>query len=57
MFVRKKKYKSGSLSVQVIQKFRRSYKVVKTIGCGTMQHKIERLQQLAREEIECLSGN
>jgi len=31
--------------------------VVKTIGCATMQHEIEKLEQLAREEIERLSGN
>lgn len=34
-----------------------SYKVVKTIGCATTRHEIERLEQLAREEIERLSGN
>ena len=31
--------------------------MVKTIGCATMQHEIEKLEQLAREEIERLSGN
>ncbi|KUK60202.1 MAG: Transposase IS4 family protein [Bacteroidetes bacterium 38_7] len=57
MFIRKVKNRSGILSVQVIQKFRPSYDVVKTIGCATTQHKIERLEQLDREEIERLSGN
>jgi len=56
MFVRKKKNASGSQSVQVIQKFRGKYKVVKTIGCATARHEIERLEQLGREEIEHLSG-
>lgn len=37
--------------------FRRSYNVVKTIGCATTQHEIERLEQLTRKEIERLSGN
>ncbi len=57
MFVRKKQNVSGSQSVQVIQKFRGKYKVVKTIGCATTQHEIERLEQLAREEMNRLSGN
>ena len=57
MFIRKVKYRSGSQSVQVIQKFRDNYKVVKTIGCATTQHLIEKLEQLTREEVEHLSGN
>ena len=57
MFIRKVKNRSGRLSLQVIQMFRRSYNVAKTIGCATTQHEIERLEQLAREEIERLSGN
>ncbi|MGB4666041.1 MAG: transposase, partial [Bacteroidales bacterium] len=57
MFIRKVKNRSGSQSVQVIQKIRGRYKVVKTIGCATMQHEIEKLEQLGREEIERLSGN
>lgn len=57
MFVRKKRNASGSQSVQVIQKVRGNYKVVKTIGCATTQHEIERLEQLAGEEMERLSGD
>ena len=57
MFIRKVKNRSGSQSVQVIQKVRGNYKVVKTIGCATTQHEIEKLEQLAREEMERLSGN
>ncbi len=57
MFIRKVKNRSGSQSVQVIQKFRGKNKVVKTIGCATTQHEIERLEQLAREEMNRLSGN
>ena len=57
MFIRKVKNRSGSQSVQVIQKFRGKYKVVKTIGCATTQHEIERLEQLAGEEMNRLSGN
>ena len=57
MFIRKVRNRSGRLSVQVILMFRRSYNVVKTIGCATTQHEIERLEQLTRKEIERLSGN
>jgi len=57
MFIRKKQNTSGSYSVQVIQKFRGKYKVVKTIGCATTQHEIKRLEQLAREEMNRLSGD
>ena len=55
MFVRKLKNRTGSLSVQVIQKVRGKYKVVKTIGCATTQRKIEELVNLAKQEIEKLS--
>ncbi|HQQ02918.1 MAG TPA: hypothetical protein PLH30_08045 [Bacteroidales bacterium] len=40
----------------MIQKVRGEYIVVKTIGCATAQHEIERLEQLARKEIARLSG-
>lgn len=56
MFVRKLKNRSGSTSVQVIQKVRSKYKVVKTIGCATTQRKIENLYNLAKQEIEKLSS-
>ena len=55
MFVRKKRNASGSLSVQVIQKVRGKYKVVKTIGCATTRHKVEELVNLAQQEIKKLS--
>lgn len=56
MFVRKKPNSSGSLSVQVIQKVRGRYKVVKTVGCATTQRKVEYLTNLAKQEIEKLSS-
>jgi transposase len=55
MFVRKLKNRSGSLSVQVIQKVRGKYKVIKTVGCATTQRKTEELVNLAKQEIEKLS--
>lgn len=55
MFVRRKHNRSGSLSIQVIQKVRGRYKVVKTVGCATTQREIEALSNLAKQEIEKLS--
>lgn len=56
MFVRKLKNRSGSLSVQVIQKVRGRYKVVKTTGCATTQHEVEYLCNLAKQEIDKLES-
>ena len=56
MFIRKKKNRSGSISIQVISKSKGYYKVVKTIGCATMLHDIERLEQEARLEIQTLEN-
>lgn len=55
MFVRKLKNRSGSLSIQVIQKVRGKYKVVKTVGCATTWREIEHLSNLAKQEIDKLS--
>jgi len=56
MFIRKLKNRSGSQSVQVIQKINGRYKVVKTFGSATAQQKIEKLVNLAKQEIERLCG-
>jgi transposase len=56
MFIRKLKNRSGSLSVQVIQKTNGKYKVLKTVGSATTQHEIENLVNLARQEIDRLSA-
>ena len=55
MFVRRKCNRSGSHSIQVIQKVRGRYKVVKTVGCANTQHEIESLSNLAKQEIDKLS--
>lgn len=55
MYVRKKKNKSGSVSVQVIQKYNGKNKVVKSIGSAITQQDIEKLVNLAKQEIEKLS--
>ena len=56
MFIRKKKNRSGSTSIQVISKNKGRYKVVKTIGCATMLHEIEKLELIGKQEIEKMSG-
>ena len=52
MFIRKKKNRFGSTSIQIVSKDRRRYKVVKTIGCATMLHEIEKLELIGKQEIE-----
>jgi len=56
MFVRKLKNRSGSQSIQVIQKVKGRYKVLKTIGSATIQQKIDRLVNLAKQEIDRLTA-
>jgi transposase len=57
MFIRRKPNTSGSQSVQIIQKINGKYKVVKTIGSATTWQEIEKLEHLAKQEIEHLTGN
>lgn len=56
MFLRKKKNRSGSTSVQVISKAHGKYKVVKTIGSGRTDQQIQKLWYLGKQEIERLSA-
>lgn len=56
MFIRKLKNRSGSQSIQVIQKINGKYKVLRTLGSATAQHEIENLVNLARQEIDKLSA-
>lgn len=56
MFVRKKKNKSGSTSIQIIKKINRSNKVLKTIGSSSNPQEIERLYQEALYEMPRLHG-
>ncbi|MGI6291229.1 MAG: hypothetical protein ACOXZH_02215 [Bacteroidales bacterium] len=48
MFIRKKKNKFGNTSIQIVSKDRGRYKVVKTIGCATMWHEIEKLELIGK---------
>lgn len=52
MYVRTKNNRSGSTSVQVIQKINGKYKVHKAIGCATTQQDIQKLINLGKQEIE-----
>ena len=55
MFLREKRNKSGSVSVQIIQKQRGKYKVLQTIGSGRTDQELTKLNFLGKQEIECLS--
>lgn len=55
MFLREKKNKSGSVSVQIIQKLRGEYKVIQTIGKGRTEQELTKLNYLGKQEIERLS--
>lgn len=55
MFLREKRNKSGSVSVQIIQKLRGKYKVLQTIGNGRTEQELTKLNFLGKQEIERLS--
>ena len=56
MFLRKKKNKSGSISVQIISKERGKYKVVKTIGSSRNEQDVQKLVFIAKQEVERLNA-
>ena len=56
MFIRKKKNKSGSYSVQIISKARGKYKVLKTMGSGKTEQEVLKLVLLAQEELDRLKA-
>lgn len=56
MFIRKKKNKSGSHSVQIISKARGKYKVITTIGSGKTEQELQKLVFLAQEELDRLKA-
>ena len=57
MFVRKKKNRSGSISVQIISKKNGRYKVVETIGCSKDEREIEKLIELGKTRIKEIEPN
>ena len=56
MFIREVKNRSGSISIQIISKERGSYRVIKTIGCGTKRHEIDSLKLVACQELNRLKA-
>lgn len=56
MFIRKKKNKSGAVSVQIIDKSSGVYKVLKTIGSSSIESEIDVLYVQAKQWIEKTSG-
>lgn len=55
MFIRELKNRSGNVSVQIISKARGRYKVIKSMGSATTRQEIDRLIQMAKQEIDRLS--
>ena len=56
MFVRKKKNKSGVISVQIIDKSHSKYKVLKTIGSSSDILEVEQLYQEGNNWIKSFTG-
>lgn len=56
MFVRKKKNKSGLISIQIISKSTGKYKVIKTVGSSADEEEISRLYHRALDDIPILLG-
>ncbi|MDT8413010.1 MAG: hypothetical protein RQ875_11135 [Vicingaceae bacterium] len=57
MFVRKKRNKSGSISVQIVSKTHDKYKVIKSFGSSADPIIIFRLELNAKQEIQRLESN
>ncbi|MBS9782199.1 MAG: IS1634 family transposase [Arcobacter sp.] len=57
MFVRKKRNNSGSISIQIISKKNKKYKLVETIGCSKNQSEIEELIKIANDRLLELEPN
>lgn len=55
--VRKKKNRSGSVSIQIIDRKNRGYKVVETIGCAKDRDKIDTPYSKALDRIDELENN
>ncbi len=57
MFIRKKKNKSGSISIQIISKNNGKYKVIETIGCSKNDYELEQLEKEAKNRLLELEPN
>lgn len=56
MFLRKKKNRSGSVSIQIISKTGGKYKVVNSIGSGRSEQEVEKLWLLGQQELDRIEG-
>lgn len=56
MFIRKNRNRSGSVSIQIVQKINRTNKVTKTVGIAKNKREEELLLLLAKSELERLKG-
>lgn len=56
MFIRKNKNRSGSISIQIVQKVNRKNKVLKTVGIAKSPREEELIVLLAKSEIARLQG-
>lgn len=56
MFIRKNQNRSGSISIQIVQKVNRTNKIVKSIGVAKTKREEELLFLLARSELERIQG-
>ncbi|MDH6353867.1 hypothetical protein M2132_000184 [Dysgonomonas sp. PH5-45] len=57
MFIRQKRNKSGSISIQIISKSEGRYKVVQSIGSGKSEQELSVLMLKARSALKQLEGN
>ncbi len=56
MFVRRKANRTGSVSVQVIDKSKGHYRVIKSFGTGRTEAEVVRLEEKARQYVRELTG-
>jgi hypothetical protein len=56
MFIRKNKNRSGSVSIQICEKVKRSNRVIKTVGVAHTTREEELLMELAKTQIERMEG-
>ena len=56
MFVRRKANKTGTISIQVIDKSKGYYRVIKSFGAGSTEAEVVRLEEKARQYIRELTG-
>jgi hypothetical protein len=56
MFIRKKRNKSGSVSIQILTKIGRKNKLLMTVGCAKTLREEKLLVMLANTELERLKG-